>query len=170
MPFHTRPVHYRTVNPRHTAFVAEYLKDGNAQRAATTAGYAPKSAHVTGARLLKNVAVAAELARAREAVTAKAIDISGLTVAWVLKALEDNYHRAMQAEPVMKFDHEAKEYRETGEYVYQGAVANRALELIGKHLGAFDRPLSLEDLDKCSREEIAMIAKGQMPPRLKLMA
>jgi len=38
----------------------------------------------------------------------------------------------MQAVPVLD-----KQGEPTGEYTYQGAVANRALELIGKHLGMF---------------------------------
>jgi hypothetical protein len=42
----------------------------------------------------------------------------------------------MQAEPVRrKTDDGEKEV--TGEYVYNGSVANKALELIGKELGMF---------------------------------
>ena len=53
---------------------------------------------------------------------------------WVIERLVDNFERAMQVRPVT--DARGKP---TGEYTYHGAVANRALELLGKHLGMFDR-------------------------------
>lgn len=53
------------VTPREGLFVAEYLIDLNATRAATAAGYAAGSAHVTGARLLRTPAVAAAIEDAR---------------------------------------------------------------------------------------------------------
>ena len=45
--------------------------------------------------------------------------------------LRENVERAMQAVPVMGKD------GPTGEFKYDGAVANRALELLGKHIGMF---------------------------------
>jgi phage terminase small subunit len=46
-------------------FVAEYLVDGNATRAAKAAGYSEKTAYSIGQRLLKNVEVASALAAAQ---------------------------------------------------------------------------------------------------------
>ena len=57
---------------------------------------------------------------------------------WVIERLVDNFERAMQVRPVM--DARSKP---TGEYTYHGAVANRAPELRGKHLGMFDRDNSV---------------------------
>lgn len=51
--------------PRQQRFVDEYLIDLNATQAAIRAGYAPKDADVQGPRLLGNVGVAAEVARAK---------------------------------------------------------------------------------------------------------
>ena len=51
---------------------------------------------------------------------------------WVLRQLVENVQRAMQATPVLDSEGE-----KTGEYRYEGATANRALELIGKHFGMF---------------------------------
>ena len=51
---------------------------------------------------------------------------------WVLEKLVENVERAMQVAEVLDRDGEP-----TGEFVYQGAVANKALELIGRHLGMF---------------------------------
>jgi phage terminase small subunit len=42
------------VDERYKLFVAEYLTNFNATKAAIAAGYAPKAAHVTGCLLLKN--------------------------------------------------------------------------------------------------------------------
>lgn len=42
------------INARHRRFAEEYLVDLNATQAAIRAGYAPKSAEVTGSRLLSN--------------------------------------------------------------------------------------------------------------------
>src|SRR5262249_15282773 len=56
--------------------------------------------------------------------------------------LVENVERAMQAEPVRR---KAGDYEEEvpGEYVYNGSVANKALELIGKEIGMFvDREAS----------------------------
>jgi hypothetical protein len=46
--------------------------------------------------------------------------------------LTENVQRAMQVEPVQDRDGNP-----TGQYIYQGGVANRALELLGKELGMF---------------------------------
>ncbi len=50
------------LTPRQGIFIAEYLVDGNATRAAIAAGFAVSSADVTGARLLKKSKVAKALA------------------------------------------------------------------------------------------------------------
>lgn len=55
-----------------------------------------------------------------------------LTRDWVIERLMENANRAMQATAVLGSDGEP-----TGEYKYDGSVANRALELLGKELGMF---------------------------------
>ena len=52
--------------------------------------------------------------------------------AWVMAKLTENVQRAMQVELVQD-----REGNPTGQYIYQGGVANRALELLGKELGMF---------------------------------
>jgi phage terminase small subunit len=104
------------------------LCDLNATQAAIRAGYAPGSADVTGARLLGNARIAAAVQEARAALSER----TQITQDWVLTTLVENVERAMQAEPVRD-----REGEPTGEYTYQGSVANKALELIGKHLGMF---------------------------------
>ncbi len=106
-------------------FVLEYLIDLNATQAAIRAGYSPKTAMQQGSWLLSNVDVAAAVAEAQ----AKKAEELNLDHEWVLRRLIENVERAMQTEPVRDRDGNP-----TGEYVYEGAVANRALELLGKHL------------------------------------
>lgn len=54
------------LSPKHTRFVAEYLKDLNATQAAIRAGYKSDNANVTGPRLLANVGIASEIAKRTE--------------------------------------------------------------------------------------------------------
>ena len=77
-----------------------------------------------------------------------------LSQEWVIDRLREIVERSMASVPVV--DTKGKE---TGVYSFQGTVANRALELLGKHIGMFvDRKeftvnhtikpeLSLEELE-----------------------
>ncbi len=51
---------------------------------------------------------------------------------WIVERLVENVKRAMQLEAVTD-----REGKPTGEHVYQGSVANKALELLGRHQGMF---------------------------------
>jgi phage terminase small subunit len=123
-------------------FVDEYLKDSNATQAAIRAGYEATNADVTGPRMLGNVGISLAIAERQTEVAAKC----ELSVQWVLDGLKENFNRAMQAEPVL--DHEGSP---TGEYRYEGAVANRALELVGNHLGMWVK--RTEDVTKLTPEQ-----------------
>lgn len=111
-------------------FVEEYLKDLNATDAYKRAGYSAKgnAAEVNASRMLRNAKVADAVKVAQK----ERSERSEVTQDWVLETLVHNVERAMQAEAVRD-----REGNETGEYTYQGAVANKALELVGKHLGMF---------------------------------
>lgn len=50
------------MTPKQAIFYGEYIKDGNATRAARVAGAPQSSAHVEGARMLRNAKVAAAIA------------------------------------------------------------------------------------------------------------
>lgn len=138
---------------RQDRFVAEYLCDLNATQAAIRAGYSVKTAKQIGSRLLTNVDVASAVAAGQEQ---KADDL-GLTVDWVLSMLKENVLRAMQAEPVYEMRDGQKV--ETGEYTYQGNVANKALELIGKHRGMFPERIAMIDPQQMSEAELEKVAK-----------
>lgn len=130
------------LNNRQQTFVLEYVVDFNATRAAKAAGYSEKTATPQAARLLTNVKVQAAIQKAMK----KKAERVELSADWVLKMLIDNAERAMQATQV--YDREGEP---TGEYTYQGAVANKALELLGKHVGLFRD----DEFDRMTPEEIS---------------
>ncbi|MGI9335765.1 MAG: terminase small subunit [Gammaproteobacteria bacterium] len=55
-----------------------------------------------------------------------------IDAAWLVEQLRKNYEQAMREVEVLD-----REGNGIGEYQYQGAVANKALELLGRHIGAF---------------------------------
>lgn len=150
-----------SLTPKQQRFVEEYLVDLNATQAAIRAGYSEKTAHSQGSRLLENV----EISKAVAAAFASRSERVQVTQDWVISRLVDNVERAMTAEPVRD-----REGNETGVYVYNGSVANKALELLGKHLGMFtDKheltgkdggPIETRDatFDEMSTEELAKLA------------
>ena len=142
------------MNPRQRRFVLEYLFDLDPAQAAVRAGYAEKAAARTGARLLG-------IKEVREAISAARADrraVAGRD--WIINGLVENARRALRAVPVLD-----RKGNETGVYAYQGAVANRALELLGRHFGMFkDRhehtgpgggPIRMEDGSELSDTERA---------------
>lgn len=118
------------LNDKQERFVEEYLKDLNATAAYKRAGYTAKgnAAEASASKLLRHPKVHA---RVREALQARAKRV-GITTDWVLEKLIENTERAMQVQPVVN-----KKGEHTGEYRYEAQAANRALELLGKHMGMF---------------------------------
>ena len=130
----------KKLSAKQEMFCKEYLIDLNATQAAIRAGYSAKTAKSQGNRLLTNVDILARVKELKE----KRADELELDAYWVLKRLKDISDRAMQAEPVMTFDPGLGELVETGEYEFDSTGANKATELIGKHIGMFDPKLSLQ--------------------------
>jgi phage terminase small subunit len=135
-----RPKKRETLSRRQTVFVNEYLKDFNARQAAIRAGYA-ESATATPWRLLANPLVASAIREGvKERVQRLGIDADDV----LLRALKI-YDMATSAVPVTKYDAASKSRVETGEYTFDGALAAKVLEMIGKLLGAFrDKPAAEE--------------------------
>ena len=128
------------LNDKQRAFVREYPKDWHATKAAIRAGYSPKSAHVTSSRLLANAKIKAEL----DKVMIKAERRTEITLDSVLTRLNELAERCMA---------EGDEFNPS--------AANRSLELLGKHLGAFveirRHEFELADLSKLSDETLSQL-------------
>ena len=97
-------------SPRQNKFILEYLKDLNATKAAERAGY--KQPHVQGSQLLAKPDIKAE------------IDSE-------LKARSERL-RADADWVIARLEHEAVNLKNSP------SARIRALELVGKHLGAFE--------------------------------
>ena len=124
-------------NPKWELFAQEVAKGKSGGEAYVLAGY-KKNRH-NFARFNTNETIlnrVSELLEERESIhaqaTADAVKSVGLTKQWVIETLMENVAKAMQARAMTN---EAGE--PIGEFQYQGSVANKALELLGKEQGMF---------------------------------
>lgn len=101
------------LTPKQARFVHEYMVDLNATQAAIRAGYKPKNAAQTGAENLRKPQIQAALQEARESREKSSM----ITAEWVLK--------------------EISKIAENQEEAARDRL--KALELIGKHLGMWER-------------------------------
>ena len=116
-------------NSKHELFAQEVAKGRSCSEAYVAAGF---NAHGSNAaRLSQNESVRARV----EELLGAAAEKAGVTISWVVEGLVENYNRAMQAVEIKRPDGTT-----TGEYKYDGSVANKSLELLGKHLGMFKEP------------------------------
>ena len=141
------------LTPKRERFVEEYLVDLNATQAATRAGYSPKTAQQQGSRLLNRPEVRAAIDAAIERRTER-VEINQ---DYVLRGLVENFERSMQHRKVRATASSAgdSEGAVVGDYRYDGSVANKALELLGRHLGMFKDNVNLnvnEDLVQAIRD------------------
>lgn len=158
------------LTPKQQRFKDEYLLDLNATQAAIRAGYAERSADVTGARLLANANVRAAIDSAQSNRAAE----TQINAAWVLKRLAaeatadvaDIYNEDGSIKPVHDWPliwrqglvagikHQElrdSEGNRTGEFIVDVKISDRIrrLELIGKHIGvnAFQEVVQHKGLD-----------------------
>lgn len=145
------------MTPKQERFVAEYLIDLNATRAAIAAGYSKKTAHSQGPRLLEDVGVAAAVAKRTQAqlgkanITAERVKERLATIAFAdIRDLHDQdgnlkpLHAltADQAAAISQFE-VIKKNAEAGDgvidRVHKVRLADqmKALEMLGKHFGLF---------------------------------
>ena len=114
--------------------MAEYLVDLNATQAAVRAGYSEKTANEQGARLLANVSVANAVAEG-QAERAQRTEISQ---DYVLNSLVEVTERCLQRRPVCgALGGQVTDEDGNSVWAFNAQGANKALELIGKHLGMF---------------------------------
>ncbi|WP_185643538.1 hypothetical protein [Burkholderia sp. Bp8990] len=112
------------------------------------------TARGAGAHYEKKPHVLARIDVLRREISERAIQAVSLDRQWVLKRLMTVAERCMQAEPVLKNG------ESTGEYKFDSAGANRALELLGKELGMFveRKQVDLNPLTQMSDEDLMRVA------------
>lgn len=120
---------------KHEIFCQEYIVDYNGTQAAIRAGYEKKSARQQASRLLSQEEI---LNRIME-LQADQVKRLAISQDYVVMQLLDTYKCCREATPVMKYDYDLCVMVETGVYQFDSKGALRALELLGKHLGMYDR-------------------------------
>lgn len=115
-----------TLTAKQQNFVDAFLAGETTAEAIVRAGYSPKRATAQARILLNSPKVVAAL-KASRGLSAPEIDQK-----WIIQRLVQNVERAMD-DPSRP-----KGSKAGGKGGYQGAVANRALELLGKHYGLFN--------------------------------
>jgi phage terminase small subunit len=123
----------KALTPKQARFVDEYLVDMNATQAAIRAGYSAKTANPAAARLLVNVSISEEIQSRRNKLAKK----SEVDAQYVIDNLVSTLRKASGIDPIPGDD---------GEDIYRfnGAVANKSLELLGKNLGLFTDKLEVK--------------------------
>lgn len=123
-------------------------------KAYVAVGYSEKGAAQSASRLLKDADVAARIDELREAVAVRGVEKAAVDRAWVTARLREVAERSMQAEPVTDRDGNS-----TGEYTFNAAGANRALELLGKELGMFveRKHVTTGPLDDLAADELQQL-------------
>jgi len=134
--------------PKQELFRQEYIKDLNAKQAAIRARYSPKTAQEQASRMLRNVKVKSRMAELQS----KILKENTIDAAWVLKQAVEVHLRCMNSVKVVTRSGQAV-FDDDGHPVYsfQHVGANKALEIIGKHVdvGAFgDNSNSKVDLSQ----------------------
>ena len=130
---------WNKLTPKQARFVSEYLCDLNATQAAIRAGYSLKTAAVIGFENLRKP----QIAEAVQLAQSKAAERNELSVDWVLQGLKSNIAEAALQDP------------------YQGAVINKGLELIGKHIGMFQ---DAQQPAGTGPVHITVVYAGELPP------
>ena len=145
-------------------FVAEYLVDMNATQAAIRAGYSPKTAKLTGHRLITNDNVAAAVAEAKS----ERLQRVQVNQDYVLDTIVDTIERCKQAKPVYdrKGNHVLVE-TPNGEmapaYTFDAGNVLRGAEMLGKHLGIMDKSQE-EQTDRLTLALIEISKQGSAAP------
>lgn len=126
---------------KQTAFVREYLVDLNATQAAIRAGYSERTASRIGPQLLGKTWVREAIEKA-QAKRAQRVEV---TQDYVLSNLVEVVERTMQRAPVLdRKGEQVTDEEGRAVWTFDAKGANRALELLGKHLGIFTDKIRAE--------------------------
>jgi phage terminase small subunit len=122
------------MTPKQERFVQEYLIDLNATQAAIRAGYSTRTADKKGPQLVGNSSIKSAIDSALEERRRK----TDITAQYVLENLREVVERCLQRAPVLNAKgQQAQDEKGKNLWVFNAGGANKALELLGKHLGMF---------------------------------
>jgi putative terminase small subunit terS len=123
---------------RQKRFVEEYLVDLNATQAAIRAGYSEKTAMEQGYQLLQKTSVQKAIEEAQN----KRLERIQISQDEVIRRLLENADIASGKKAIVLTQIRKSENGEivgddVAQFVYEPSSVNKALELLGKHLGMF---------------------------------
>ena len=151
-----------SLTDKQEAFCLEYLIDLNATQAAIRAGYSKDTAQQIGSENLSKPLIAEKIAELKK----DRSDRVQIDADYVLSGLKEVAERCMQHIEVKDNDGKG-----TGEYKFEYSGANRAYELLGKHLKMFTdkvetdlttqgQSLNLTEVERKAKIA-ALLAKGK---------
>lgn len=112
------------------AFADEYCKHFNATKAAISAGYSEHTATVKASQLLTLDEIALYI-QDKQSIISREAEVDAV---WITKRFKTISDRCMQDIPVLDFDGNP-----IGEYKFDSNGANKATEMLGKMIGAFEK-------------------------------
>lgn len=122
------------LTPKQARFVEEYLVDLNATAAAIRAGYSRNRASEIGWQLLQKTTIL----RAVQAAQAERSARTQITQDYVISNLREIVERCMQRAPVRNmYGEQVHDDDGNALWTFNARDANKALELLGKHLDMF---------------------------------
>lgn len=159
MPLFDQQKDAETLTMKQRMFCDEYLIDMNGTQAAIRAGYSVGCATSQASRMLSMPKIHQYLETKRRKLEIK----TEMSAQYVLQNLKDVAERCMSAQPVVNMAGKPV-LDDNGNPVYRfdSAGANKALELIGKHLGVFNADQSGSASSSKVVLEIQMIREALM--------
>ena len=128
----------KLISPKEKRFIEELEADGCKAEAALRAGYGKKNKR-SAATAASRILAKEDVAEYRMLRAMMIYEEQGISAESIMTETAKVYRRCMQAEPVMIWDPEAKDWVESGEYRFDSKGALKALELMGENVGAFER-------------------------------
>jgi hypothetical protein len=160
------------MNSKQIKFCEEYIEHFNIPDAYMAAGYSPKdklSAHSCGLGLLKDLKVRTYI----NYLSAQQSEIEVFNKFYIKNKLKHVANAAMSAAPVLRYDHKSgkmvQAVSEEGQAMYQADFLSsvKALELMGKSIGMFDRQV-IPDKTTTLNEEQYQELKNKADDLLRL--